>query len=198
MKKGKGIMADTLRSEYDLKSLPVRRLGPGRKSFGGSMTRLVPEELLLDFFLTFSRFEFALKNSGFYVKKRKTSLPYEATPDWDSFAQHLKNAFHADATPRLRDACDHLLNNPPAREIVGAGALGWDATAENKSLSEIEQLLRYVRRIRNNLFHGGKFSNLAGLETDRNVALLEDSLVILRECLRLTDNVRQQYESAAL
>ena len=43
MKKGKGNMADELRPEYDLKSLPVRRLGPGRKSFGGSVVRLEPD-----------------------------------------------------------------------------------------------------------------------------------------------------------
>lgn len=33
-------MEDDLRSEYDLKSLQVRRLGPGRKSFGGTTVRL--------------------------------------------------------------------------------------------------------------------------------------------------------------
>lgn len=43
MKKGKVAMADELRAEYDLKSLPVRRLGPGRKSFGGSVVRLEPD-----------------------------------------------------------------------------------------------------------------------------------------------------------
>ena len=33
-------MEDELRSEYDLKSLRVRRLGAGRKSFGGTTVRL--------------------------------------------------------------------------------------------------------------------------------------------------------------
>jgi hypothetical protein len=33
---------DELRPEYDLKSLRVRRLGPGRKSFG-SVVRLEPD-----------------------------------------------------------------------------------------------------------------------------------------------------------
>jgi hypothetical protein len=162
------------------------------------MDTTIDQELLLDFFLTFSRFEFALKNSGFYIKRRNTSLPYEARPDWDSFAQRLKDLFHTDTTKHLRDACDHLLYNPPWREVVGGNMLGWDTTAEDESLSEIERLLRYVRRVRNNLFHGAKFSTLAELETVRNVALLEDSLVILRECLRLTDEVRLEYELAAL
>ena len=35
MKKVKTEMDDKLRPEYDLKSLRVRKLGPGRKSFGG-------------------------------------------------------------------------------------------------------------------------------------------------------------------
>jgi len=43
MKKVKTKMADELRPEYDLKSLQVRRLGPGRKSFGSSVVRLEPD-----------------------------------------------------------------------------------------------------------------------------------------------------------
>ena len=35
-------MSDELRPEYDLKSLRVRRLGPGRKGFG-SVVRLEPD-----------------------------------------------------------------------------------------------------------------------------------------------------------
>ena len=33
-------MEDDLRPEYDLKSLRVRKLGPGRQSFGGTTVRL--------------------------------------------------------------------------------------------------------------------------------------------------------------
>ena len=36
-------MSDDLRAEYDLKSLRVRRLGSGRKSFGGTTVRLEPD-----------------------------------------------------------------------------------------------------------------------------------------------------------
>ena len=43
MKKGKTVRADELRPEYDLKSLQVRKFGPGRKSFGGSVVRLEPD-----------------------------------------------------------------------------------------------------------------------------------------------------------
>ena len=36
-------MEDDLRTEYDLKSLRVRKLGSGRKSFGGATVRLEPD-----------------------------------------------------------------------------------------------------------------------------------------------------------
>jgi hypothetical protein len=42
MKKDKTKMEDELRPEYDLKSLRVRKLGPGRKSFG-ELVRLEPD-----------------------------------------------------------------------------------------------------------------------------------------------------------
>ena len=40
MKKAELELEDDLRPEYDLKSLRVRKLGSGRKSFGGSTVRL--------------------------------------------------------------------------------------------------------------------------------------------------------------
>ncbi len=43
MKKDNSELEDELRSEYDLKSLRVRRLGSGRKSFGGTIVRLEPD-----------------------------------------------------------------------------------------------------------------------------------------------------------
>ena len=43
MKKAETEMDDELRPEYELSSLRVRRLGPGRKSFGGSVVRLEPD-----------------------------------------------------------------------------------------------------------------------------------------------------------
>ena len=42
MKKVETDMDDELRPEYDLRSLRVRKIGPGRKSFGG-VVRLEPD-----------------------------------------------------------------------------------------------------------------------------------------------------------
>ena len=43
MKKAETEMDGELRPEYDLASLQVRKLGSGRKSFGGSVVRLEPD-----------------------------------------------------------------------------------------------------------------------------------------------------------
>jgi hypothetical protein len=43
MKKDETGMEDELRPEYDLRSLRVRKVGSGRKSFGGVNIRLEPD-----------------------------------------------------------------------------------------------------------------------------------------------------------
>ena len=43
MKNAENLMEDKLRSEYDLKSLQVRKVGAKRKSFGGRSVRLEPD-----------------------------------------------------------------------------------------------------------------------------------------------------------
>ncbi len=43
MKKDETTMQDELRPEYDLKSLQVRKVGPGRKHFGKSIVQLEPD-----------------------------------------------------------------------------------------------------------------------------------------------------------
>lgn len=43
MKRDKSQMEDDLQAEYDLRNLRVRRLGPGRKSFGEIIVQLDPD-----------------------------------------------------------------------------------------------------------------------------------------------------------
>ncbi len=43
MKKAEAEIKDELRAEYDLKSLRVRKVGPGRKGFGRFVVQLEPD-----------------------------------------------------------------------------------------------------------------------------------------------------------
>jgi hypothetical protein len=82
-------MADKLRPEYDLKSLPVRGFGPGRKNFGGSVIRLEPD--VAEAFPTADAVNEAL---GFLVRitKKVNRLP-------------VGRAAHRNITQGLTSAC---------------------------------------------------------------------------------------------
>jgi hypothetical protein len=69
----------------------------------------VERELLLEFFMTFSCFEDALKTTGFFVRtQRPPGGPPDAMPDWDSFAVSLRATFNAEKPGRLREACKYI------------------------------------------------------------------------------------------
>lgn len=157
--------------------------------------------LLLEFFLMFSRFEFALKNSGFVQSRRsrgRNETAPAAEPNWEGFADSIRNQFTRVHTTNLDQACEYILLNPPMRQVVINGVVAWNSAGPNPSLSETERLLVLVRRIRNNLFHGAKFSNEAFEDTNRQERLLKGSLLILKECLRVSSRVKNIFDSATI
>ncbi len=154
---------------------------------------VIDRNLLFEFFVVFSKFEFALKNSTFLKGDERT-----AEPDWECSARSLRNSFKSSVNPILQEACDYLLSNPPMKQVMVDGKLAWSTTGPNGSLSEVERLLVLVRRVRNNLFHGGKFSAEAFEDTPRQERLLRSSLIVLAECLRLDNDVRGFFDLATI
>jgi hypothetical protein len=156
-------------------------------------------DLLLEFFLVFARFEFALKNSGYArPRHRNGETAPSAEPDWERFASSIHNLFTRTRTDDLVQACEYMLINPPLRQVLLNGKLGWDTSGPDQSLTETERLLALVRRVRNNLFHGGKFSNEVFESTERHERLLRSSLLILEECLRISPNVQVVFNTAVI
>lgn len=156
------------------------------------------DELLLDFFVTFSKFEFALKASGMFVQS--PDIPGDAPdakPDWDTFAGTLQ-AFMRDRSDDLRAACEYLADSPPHKQVILGGAVAWETRGRAQGESEVRFLLRMVRGVRNNLFHGGKHNIGLHESPERTERLLRSSLIILRECLRLAPVQRQAFEQAVL
>ena len=172
---------------------------------GNYQTR-VNQELLLDFFLTFSRFEYALKVSGFFKMPDQSRYdprcPPSAEPDWDSFAVSLRGFFLEDRTERLRQACEYLLESPPDRQVIirdGCGwATAWETPIRPRHETDIEFILRMARRVRNNLFHGGKHNIELHEETERTEHLLRCSLTILKQCLDLSPSVKDFFDQAII
>lgn len=158
-------------------------------------TLTIDRDLLFRFFVVFSKFEFALKNVGFLKMGREERT---ADPDWDCFARSLKDTFQRNSSPELEEACGYLLEGPPMKQVVVDGRLAWSKTGLSESLTEVERVLLLVRRVRNNLVHGGKFSPEVFEDTSRQEQLLRSSLTVLDACLRLSTQVMNSFESAAI
>lgn len=82
----------------------------------------INRELLLNFFLTFSRFEYALKVSNF-LKRPNPSVnnalrPPDAQPDWDRFAISLQSTFQKDKNDQLLEASEYIIESPPWKQVI--------------------------------------------------------------------------------
>lgn len=145
-------------------------------------------DLLFRFFIFFARFEYALKECGYTPR-----LDGRAEAGWTKFAEYLDNSsvFNRTRTKELSEAVDYLIMYPPRKQCIRGGTLSSESTTPDSS--EIKWLLLLICRVRNNLFHGGKFRNVTAASHHRDFALIEHSLVVLEECLELQSNVKSHF-----
>lgn len=148
----------------------------------------VKPDLVLEFLAVFSRFEFALKVTNFLQPGGG-----EAKADWLGFADAVSCLFDPTRTAEVRDAFLYLTSEPLRRFAVEGGKLDWFPLNMPPIASEAECVIRLVRQIRNNLFHGGKFAPDPQSSPDRDTRLLHASLVLLRELLSLSPRVQAAY-----
>jgi len=153
----------------------------------------VSKDLLLNFFLTFSRFEFALKIHEFAKGNQN-----RVQPDWDKFANSIRDSFDKTTRGDLTEAVDYFLINPPWKQVLINGNINWNTSVPDNELSEIEKVLLLIRRVRNNLFHGGKFNIGPHEAPERTTRLLNYSLIILEACLPLSPEVEDNYRQAII
>jgi hypothetical protein len=145
----------------------------------------VNKDLVTGFSALFYRFEYALKRAG-YCQKCKN-----AKPDWEKFAQDCDKQLNTQKNPELKTAAQYLLSHPPKKQIQENNKLEWQPV--KKEGTQLEQILRLVKTVRNNLFHGGKFPSGPVKDTGRDAKLLESCIIILRECLSLDKNVQRHF-----
>ena len=126
------------------------------------------------------RLEFAVKEAG-YVRRGKNDA---AEIDWDRYANE---ALGSGFWQRVREVeiVKPLIETPPKKQIVDvSGKLGWmDAAA----VSSVQDLIGAVRRVRNNLFHGGKSGDP---DAERNEKLYAASLKVIDLILKRDDVVK--------
>ena len=143
------------------------------------------DDLASQLFQVFSRTEYALKASGY------NHGDGAAEANWRKFAQAVESVIANPSSPELKDAIDFMFNAPPKKQVIIGGNIQWEP-AEPSSDSRADKLLIYVRRVRNNLFHGGKF-NGHWFEPERSEPLLRHSLVILSACVESVPEVSKAY-----
>jgi len=148
-------------------------------------------DLVLQFFAYFSRFEYSLKRSGFLKSGTK------AEPNWDTYANTLRGRFTDVQDPVFRGAVTFLLKEPPKTQTVSGKSLDWRDTVRGDGEHHEQYLLRLVRTVRNNLFHGGKYPLGPMHDVARDRDLLKAGIVVLGQCLELSKRVRASFEEAA-
>ena len=148
---------------------------------------LINHPEIIEFFIVFSRFEYSLKAEGYLENNRN------AKANWISFAESIEHKIYK----KLKDddfsaSFNFILDNPPKVQINNDGHIEWETRPASQG-SRVKDLFIYIKRIRNNLFHGGKFTNGILEEFDRDLLLVKHGLKILKSSIELDSNIRNTF-----
>jgi len=146
--------------------------------------------LAWEFFVFFSRFEYALKRHQRYLMPGTG----DAQPNWDRFASDNAAKFSPAALPALQEAVQSYVAQPPRKQLRDKGEMKWsDPQVWDERDPQLIWLLRVIRTVRNNLFHGGKFPLLPVAEPSRDRELIANGLAVLKAALALDPEVEHQF-----
>lgn len=163
-----------------------------RESLGKIVELVTDRELVFTFFAVYSRFEFALKRTGFFKAKDK------AEPDWDKYGNSIRGKLLRVDGAEFQRAVQYMLEEPPKTQVIGpSGGLEWQPTTQGQGETDDRYLLRLVGTVRNNLFHGGKYLSGPVSDAGRNQQLLESSITVLEACLAISPDVGSAFAEVA-
>lgn len=131
------------------------------------------DQLAFQFFKLFAQCEYALKAMG-YGRATNAGL---AEADWDRFANELGIALLQDEEQEVVLARNYLFEHPPKRQVWVNEHVEWSTIPNTERSAQI--LFAHIRRVRNNLYHGGKF-NSRWIAPDRSEKLISRSLLLLQ------------------
>jgi hypothetical protein len=146
-------------------------------------------ELVLLFFSMFSRYEYAMKAAG-HVHAGSGDA---AEPDWAYIDQALRELVNKELE-RLQEEAGTLVTDPPRKQVYRNGTLHFAPTGSAGDAAA--NLTVWLRRVRNNLFHGGKYSREFVLLDGRSRELIRCSISLLNGLLTastLTDVAERFY-----
>ncbi len=145
--------------------------------------------LLIEFFILFSRFEYALKTSITFAEGNEKKVG----ANWSKFVSSISNAFISESNSDLKSAVEYIMLNPPNIQVFVDGNIKWRSREFLNNEPEINKLCQHIKDIRNNLFHGGKFNSINNQEISRDTLLLKSSMLVLNNWVQINDNVRDKF-----
>jgi len=129
-------------------------------------------DLLLRFFVVFSRFEYALKKTNYWL------FPGKVQPDWDRFGREFSFPVEL-ADNSVLKAIEYFKEQPPKKQVYRNNGLDFDDIVFSAKDTDKEKLVKYVKTVRNNLFHGGKYPLIYQEDPSRNPKLIEACVTLL-------------------
>lgn len=139
--------------------------------------------VVFEFILAFSRFEFALKRAQFFKKNQE-----DAEVDWN----RVKNEFTAKASDEVKRKISedgtYIWGHPPKKQIIEKNRLDWKPAPERSG--SIREAIEALQRIRNNLFHGGKWPDGPEYTPERDLNLISTGLHMLNQLVEVDESVR--------
>lgn len=129
--------------------------------------------------------------AGGFLKSRKDG---SAMPDWDKFAKEISGNFSA-ASRDFQQAISVLTTAAPRKQVVANDRLAWQDNKRGADETFEAFVLRMVRTVRNNLFHGGKYPDGPVEEVARDRDLLSAGRRVLEECMKLHKGLARWVET---
>lgn len=146
------------------------------------------KDIAFDFFYWFSRFEFALKENKLL---KRNDVGENAEPGWDVFIERCADIFkHSEQTLEL------LVLNPKRQKVGPHSAVEWKEVGMGDCRSDLCKVVRLLKTVRNNLFHGGKHGADGWDDPERTKKLLSSGKAILDQLATMADfeaDYRQYY-----
>ncbi|KON61825.1 hypothetical protein BBL94_03460 [Vibrio parahaemolyticus] len=96
--------------------------------------------------------------------------------------------------PDLLAATNYILTSPPRKQVLENESLKFVPQQIDTNQKSTQQLILMVRTVRNNLFHGGKYCPNGEMEEGRNECLVKSSLIVLKACTSLHEQVSISFE----
>ncbi len=150
------------------------------------------DRLAFEFFKEFARCECCLKAVGFRENRGEKEI---AKANWTDFAKakEVQDIIESAETRELQGAVAYFVDRPPKKQTIREGKLAWnERLPDHKSKAEL--VIKLVGRVRNNLFHGGKF-NGEWFAPQRSEKLIRYGLILLKACRNNHPAVKEAYDN---